>query len=240
MCIQITYYRRTPALQKLEVDFQFSHPPEQGAAPNPPTYHGETKEAPPKGEADALLEKQKLPLVLYDHPCLFRTNALKALEQARRHWRVVLTTTSLTGVWSALAAKQGLTSRTLYRIASGVQVLPMDCGLPQTEAIEVRLFVSDRASPAALALRDCLDRLGVSRPEELPFTDKKQCSTILTHFKYFQSLAPESAFMAPSSGIWIPARDHEQPPGGGAGVGGRGALRRCGGSLESQTVLDQV
>ncbi len=110
----------------------------------------------PKGDISSLLEDRKIPLVLYDHPCLFRTNTLKALEQAQRHWRVVLTTPSLAGIWSAIAAKQGLTSRTLYRVSPEVQTLPLDCGLPETDPIEVRLFVSDRASPAALALRDCL------------------------------------------------------------------------------------
>lgn len=110
----------------------------------------------PEGDATSFLEDRKVPLVLFDHPCLFRTNILKALEQEQRHWRVALTTPSLTGIWSAIAAKQGVTSRTLYRVSPDIQVLPLECGLPETEAIEVRLLVSDRASPAALALRDCI------------------------------------------------------------------------------------
>ena len=105
------------------------------------------------------LEQQKLPLVLFDHPCLFRTNVLKALERDQRLWRVALTTPSLSGVWSAVAANQGITSRTLYRVPPGLKVLPPDCGLPETDPIEVRMLVSDWASPSSLELCEYLRRI---------------------------------------------------------------------------------
>ncbi len=103
-----------------------------------------------------MIASAKLPLVLYNHPCLFRTNTLKALERSRRLWRVALTTPSLAGVWAGVRALQGVTSRTLYRVPDGIARLSGQADLPPTDPIEVRLLVSDSASPAALALCDVL------------------------------------------------------------------------------------
>ena len=95
---------------------------------------------------------RKLPLVLHDHPCLFRTNALRALEKAGQVWRVVLTTPSLNGVWAAVGAQQGITSRTFYRVPDQVQAVPPRYGLPRTEPVEVRLLIGEEASPATRTL----------------------------------------------------------------------------------------
>ncbi|HRE20493.1 MAG TPA: LysR family transcriptional regulator, partial [Rhabdaerophilum sp.] len=46
--------------------------------------------------------KGPLPLVLYDHPCLFRQAALAALDACGHSWRMALTTPSLSGVWAAV------------------------------------------------------------------------------------------------------------------------------------------
>ena len=98
----------------------------------------------------------KLPVVLHDHPCLFRTSALNALEGAGRVWRVALTTPSLAGVWAAVGAGQGVTSRTLYRVPDGVEPVSEQYRLPKTPPVEVRLLMGEQASPATLALGEAL------------------------------------------------------------------------------------
>ena len=45
----------------------------------------------------------RIPLVLFDHPCLFRQAALHALDEGVP-WRLSLTTPSLPGVWGALGS----------------------------------------------------------------------------------------------------------------------------------------
>lgn len=49
-----------------------------------------------------------VPLVLFNHPCLFRLAALATLDRAGRRWKAVLTTPSLPAIWSALRAGFGI------------------------------------------------------------------------------------------------------------------------------------
>lgn len=101
----------------------------------------------------------RVPLVLYDHPCLFRTQALKALEMKKRTWRVSLTTPSLAGVWAAVEAGRGVTSRTAHMVPNSVDLVPETAGLPPTPDIEVRLMIADDAAPAAQALARTVEQV---------------------------------------------------------------------------------
>jgi DNA-binding transcriptional LysR family regulator len=49
-----------------------------------------------------------LPVVLFSHPCSWRTSVLKALEQAERPWRVAFESNSLVGVLAAVRAGLGV------------------------------------------------------------------------------------------------------------------------------------
>ncbi|VVE50245.1 permease [Pandoraea capi] len=82
---------------------------------------------------------QPVPLVLFDHPCLFRQAAMRALDGKQRAWRLALTTPSLPGVWAALRFGQGVSVRTAHRVPRGIQALRAG-GLPKLPAIELRLF----------------------------------------------------------------------------------------------------
>lgn len=125
-----------------------------------------------RGMADLSSATEKLPVVLHDHPCLFRTNALSALEGEGRVWRVVLTTPSLAGVWAAVGAKQGVTSRTLYRVPAGVEPAPERYGLPKTSPVEVRLLMGEHASPASHALGEVLRKVVLSELARLNAGDR--------------------------------------------------------------------
>jgi DNA-binding transcriptional LysR family regulator len=99
---------------------------------------------------------EPLPLVLFDHPCLFRQAAMRSLETKARRWRLALTTPSLPGIWAALRSGHGITVRTAHRLPAGIRDLGPALRLPKLPAIELRLLAGETLSPAAAALRDSL------------------------------------------------------------------------------------
>ncbi len=97
-----------------------------------------------------------VPLVMFDHPCLFRQTALKALESEGRRWRLSLTTPSLSGVWAALRFGHGISVRTGHRVPRGIRDVGAELVLPKLPPIELRMLTADDTSPAASDLRDIL------------------------------------------------------------------------------------
>jgi DNA-binding transcriptional LysR family regulator len=95
-----------------------------------------------------------LPLVLFNHPCLFRQAALQSLDAAGVRWRLSLTTPSLSGVWAALRFGLGITVRTAHGVPAGIRRL--DCDLPRLAALELRMLTGSDLSPAALDFVDVL------------------------------------------------------------------------------------
>lgn len=95
-----------------------------------------------------------LPLVLFNHPCLFRQAALRSLDEAGIRWRLSLTTPSLSGVWAALRFGLGITVRTAHGVPAGIRRL--DDGLPELGAIELRMLTGKDLAPAAVDFVDVL------------------------------------------------------------------------------------
>ncbi|HLX18491.1 MAG TPA: LysR substrate-binding domain-containing protein [Bradyrhizobium sp.] len=100
-----------------------------------------------------------IPLVLFDHPCLFRQTALQALEGKGLHWRLSLTTPSLPGVWAALRFGHGISVRTPHRMPAGIKDVGPELGLPKLPAIELRMVAANELSPAASSLQDILGKV---------------------------------------------------------------------------------
>ncbi|SEM62907.1 DNA-binding transcriptional regulator, LysR family [Bosea lupini] len=96
----------------------------------------------------------ELPLVLFDHPCLFRQTALQTLDRQRLRWRLALTTPSLPGLWAALGAGHGVSVRSRHRLPDTVRDVGVEHDLPDLPPIEVRLLASGARTPAAGALLD--------------------------------------------------------------------------------------
>ncbi|MRJ45360.1 LysR family transcriptional regulator [Idiomarina loihiensis] len=94
-------------------------------------------------------QAERLPLVMFDHFCLFRQSALAALEQASKRWRVAVTTPSLPGVWAALRSHLGIAVRTAHGMPNDIRYADEAFNLPKLPAIALRLLVSSNASPAA-------------------------------------------------------------------------------------------
>lgn len=91
-----------------------------------------------------------VPLVLFDHPCLFRKAALSSLEKNERRWRASVTTPNLLFVWSALRSGLGIGVRTEYGLPEDIRCLdPKLNGLPLLPSLAVRLLRSDSVTEAA-------------------------------------------------------------------------------------------
>jgi len=98
----------------------------------------------------------RIPLVVFDHPCLFRQAALQVLERNRLRWRLSLTTPSLPGVWAALQSGYGVSPRTSHCVPSGIRDVGAEFALPSLPAIELRMLYATELSPAASDLREIL------------------------------------------------------------------------------------
>ena len=94
----------------------------------------------------------RIPLVLFDHPCLFRQAALHALDSKGVAWRLALTTPSLPGVWASLRFGHGVTVRTSHRVPAGIHDVGDELRLPRLPAIELRMVARDDLAPAASEL----------------------------------------------------------------------------------------
>lgn len=90
-----------------------------------------------------------IPLVLFDHHCLFRQSALAALEQANRRWKVSVTTPSLPGIWGALRCHLGLAVRTEHGLPDDIRCIDNNPDLPGLPATRLKMLRSSNASPAA-------------------------------------------------------------------------------------------
>ncbi len=100
-----------------------------------------------------------IPLVVFDHPCLFRQAAFQVLEGSKLRWRLSLTTPSLPGVWAALQSGYGISPRTSHRVPPGIRDVGAEFGFPPLPAIELRMLTASELSPAASDLRDVLQQV---------------------------------------------------------------------------------
>lgn len=116
-------------------------------------------------------EAVAVPLVLFDHPCLFRQSAIQALEASARRWRIALTTPSLPGVWAALRFGHGITVRTAHRIPPGIRDVGIELDLPKLPSLELRLLTGAELSPAAAELADILKQVVRERVALPPAAD---------------------------------------------------------------------
>jgi DNA-binding transcriptional LysR family regulator len=102
-------------------------------------------------------KRDRIPLVLFDHPCLFRQAALNALDNKGIPWRLSLTTPSLPGIWGAVRLGHGITVRTARRIPAGICDVSSELALPRLPSIELRMISRSDLSSAATELRVILE-----------------------------------------------------------------------------------
>src|ERR1700733_6058146 len=102
----------------------------------------------PKGYTCA--RSEKIPLALFEAPCVFRQPGVEALERARRPWRLTFTSPSLSGLWAAAAAGLGITIRTPLGLPAPLAALDRSSGLPKLPHIELSIFAAERNPPQAV------------------------------------------------------------------------------------------
>jgi DNA-binding transcriptional LysR family regulator len=108
--------------------------------------------------------ERPLPLILYPPPSISRAMALEALERAGRRWRIVCTSSSLSGLNAAASAGLGVGVQADGFVPNGLAVLPRSVALPELGHIEFVVAGSGRtlrgpANALAAAILDKADRL---------------------------------------------------------------------------------
>lgn len=83
-------------------------------------------------------------LVAFEAPCIMRSTALRALDEAHVPWRVTFTSSSLSGIWAAVGAGLGITVRTQIGLPKHLRVLN---GLPQLPKIGLMLHKANPDAP---------------------------------------------------------------------------------------------
>lgn len=97
-----------------------------------------------------------VPLVLFNHRCLFRQTAVEMLDKSDLPWRAALTTPSLAAVWVALRASFGIGVRVGHSMPHDIVDVSHWACLPSLPKIELRLLGAGSAKPLAQDLRDVL------------------------------------------------------------------------------------
>lgn len=85
----------------------------------------------PRGAATMEERDAPLQLVLFEAPCVMRSAAIQALDQAGIPWRVVLTSISPGGIWAGVGSGLGVTVRTTIGLPAQLQVCAGLPALPQ-------------------------------------------------------------------------------------------------------------
>jgi DNA-binding transcriptional LysR family regulator len=84
----------------------------------------------------ALDPAQPVPLLVLAPPSITRLRALEALEAAGRAWRIVCTSSSLTGVRAAALAGLGIAAHARNLIPAGMSELPAAAHLPDLGSVD--------------------------------------------------------------------------------------------------------
>jgi DNA-binding transcriptional LysR family regulator len=105
-----------------------------------------------------------LPLILYPPPSTSRAIALETLERVRRPWRIVCTSTSLSGLNAAALAGLGVCVQCEGFAPAGLSEVPRSAQLPELGSIEYVVAGSGRnlrgpAQALAAAILDNANRL---------------------------------------------------------------------------------
>ena len=93
-----------------------------------------------------------LPLVLFEHPCIFNRAGTAALDRAGIPWRLAVTSPSLAGLWAAVEAGLGVIVRTEASMPPHLKGVGRMAGLPSLPAVRVALFEAAQEPPPPVAM----------------------------------------------------------------------------------------
>ncbi|MEP3437658.1 MAG: LysR family transcriptional regulator [Hoeflea sp.] len=95
-----------------------------------------------------------LPVSMWDEGCVWRENALSALEKVGRAYRVAFMTSHMAGQRAAILADLAVAPLGRSFIGPDIQLLDEDCGLPAPGEYQLLLKVGADPSPQVCALSD--------------------------------------------------------------------------------------
>jgi len=96
-----------------------------------------------------------LPLIMFDAPCVLRSAATQALDEAGIPWRIALTSPSVGGIWAAVTAGLGVTLRTRIGLPNNLILLT---GLPAVATLGYQLHFGETITPAIRYLAELIRR----------------------------------------------------------------------------------
>lgn len=103
------------------------------------------------GDANLIEQAKPVPLILSPHPCVYRSTAIKALEEAGRSWRLILSSPSYAGAVAAVKAGMGITVMPQTMIPEKMEAVE-DHILPKLEDTHVSLLKHRADNPAVNSL----------------------------------------------------------------------------------------
>ncbi|AHF76581.1 LysR family transcriptional regulator [Sodalis praecaptivus] len=87
------------------------------------------------------LPEEPIPLILADHPSIYRRVAVAALDAAQVRWRLAYTTSNLLGIKAAIKARLGVTARSIEMLDPDMRVLGENDGLPRLPDTQFYLWI---------------------------------------------------------------------------------------------------
>ncbi len=109
------------------------------------------------GDPSLLDSSKPVPLVLSPLPCVYRSAAIKALEEANRSWRLVFISPSYAGTVAAVKAGMGITIMPHIMIPEGLQSIDSKL-LPQLDDAHASLLKYQTNKPAVNTLESFIIR----------------------------------------------------------------------------------
>lgn len=102
------------------------------------------------------LERNPLPLIMFEQGCLYRARMIHAVEKAGRSWHVAYTSPNLAGIQAAVSVGLGISILPDVAILPAHRVLKKSDGFPPIENTELALVAAANPSPATRRLADLL------------------------------------------------------------------------------------
>lgn len=99
-------------------------------------------------------QEQTMPLIVSPRPCVYRAQALKALEEQGRQWRIVFSSQSYAGTIAAVKAGMGITVLPRNMVPTDLQILREETGLPALDDIHVSMLKHSDQSAAVNSLEN--------------------------------------------------------------------------------------
>lgn len=105
------------------------------------------------GDKSCLEKGKPIPLILSPSPCVYRSAALKSLEEVGLSWRVVFTSTSHSVISSAVKAGMGITAMPLSMLSKEIQSIDIS-SLPPLAPTHVSLLKHQKNNSAINSLEN--------------------------------------------------------------------------------------